>query len=591
MRVCEVIESFLHAEGLKNVYGMSGANIEDVFLTLSQRNRINITINKQEGAAVLSAMGEYLVSGKMGLVLATSGGGLMNTIPALAEAYASRIPVMLIAGLIPTSLEGLGGFQDGSEFGPGPNYHQLLKPTCEALITLKNPCELFTHLRDLKDLALNSKRPVVLLIPKNLLQAEISPGISEFFKAPSLLLLLGEHLNHQKTQFLENHLTPFLNALTAKLGISFAPGIQGLQAKINQLKIDNFNSEKINLLGMTGVMGSDLPNEYLKKSKHLILLGTSFDLMTRYGLNLDGNVNDLNDVNSEKCKVISINEFPPTPLQRENLNINFLIGSVPLILKSLTDSIFFGHHQTSSETPSENPFETPLVNPATWPISTPEILSFLNEKFCVQNNQLINSKTNFFIDAGNTGAFCLHHLLPVCPFHVSLGMGAMGNSLPMALGGAQTTSERQYVFTGDGSLLITGLELHTAIQKKIPLTVFIFNNQSHGMCTTREIAFFDEHSKVNDFFQAPVHFAQGFKNLLSSDLEKAELSSYEIFNITQLGQFWHKYIFEDLPKSPQGVFLFEFHTNVLENPPFKSFPQKNLLKIKNQFTSVSTKEE
>jgi len=127
--------------------------------------------------------------------------------------------------------------------------------------------------------------------------------------------------------------------------------------------------------------------------------------------------------------------------------------------------------------------------------------------------QDLDPEINCFVDAGNCGAFAVHHLKTrgVSPFYICLGMGGMGNSLPMAIGCTMTNKKRSYVFIGDGSFLISGLELHTAVQNELPISVFIFNNNSHGMCTTREEIFLSKSTGINDF--KPTHFGRGISGL------------------------------------------------------------------------------
>jgi acetolactate synthase-1/2/3 large subunit len=110
------------------------------------------------------------------------------------------------------------------------------------------------------------------------------------------------------------------------------------------------------------------------------------------------------------------------------------------------------------------------------------------------------------IDAGNTGAAAIHNL-PVRRsgrFLVALGMGGMGYSfgagIGIAFGRAKSgRSRRTVVVAGDGSFFMHGMEVHTALQYRLPITFVLFNNNAHAMCVTREQLFYNDVYSYNRF--------------------------------------------------------------------------------------------
>ena len=105
------------------------------------------------------------------------------------------------------------------------------------------------------------------------------------------------------------------------------------------------------------------------------------------------------------------------------------------------------------------------------------------------------------VDAGNAGAAAIHHL-PVRRsgrFVMALGMGGMGYSFGAGIGMAFARRRRTVIVAGDGSFFMHGLELHTAIQYRLPVTLVLFNNNAHAMCVTREQLFYDDLYSYNRF--------------------------------------------------------------------------------------------
>jgi acetolactate synthase-1/2/3 large subunit len=131
--------------------------------------------------------------------------------------------------------------------------------------------------------------------------------------------------------------------------------------------------------------------------------------------------------------------------------------------------------------------------------------------------------TDIAVDAGNTGAAAIHWL-PVRRggrFAVALGMGGMGYSFGAGIGMAFARHRRTIVIAGDGAFYMHGMELHTAIEHRLPVTFVLFNNNAHAMCVTREQLFYDDLYSYNRF--SPAHLGTGlaamFPRLLSVEVE------------------------------------------------------------------------
>ena len=105
------------------------------------------------------------------------------------------------------------------------------------------------------------------------------------------------------------------------------------------------------------------------------------------------------------------------------------------------------------------------------------------------------------VDAGNIGASAIHQLPARRDgrFIVALGMGGMGYSFGAGLGVAFGRRRRTVVIAGDGSFFMHGMEIHTAVQYRLPVTFLLFDNHAHAMCVTREQLFYDDLYSYNRF--------------------------------------------------------------------------------------------
>jgi acetolactate synthase-1/2/3 large subunit len=132
------------------------------------------------------------------------------------------------------------------------------------------------------------------------------------------------------------------------------------------------------------------------------------------------------------------------------------------------------------------------------------------------------------VDAGNTGAAAIHYL-PARRggrFAVALGMGGMGYSfgagIGMAFGRANSgrPGGRTVVIAGDGAFFMHGMEVHTAVHYRLPVTFVLFNNNAHAMCVTREQLFYDDLYSYNRFRSSRLGagLAAMFPGLVSVDV-------------------------------------------------------------------------
>jgi acetolactate synthase-1/2/3 large subunit len=103
-------------------------------------------------------------------------------------------------------------------------------------------------------------------------------------------------------------------------------------------------------------------------------------------------------------------------------------------------------------------------------------------------------------------------------------MAGMGYTFGAAIGAALATGRRVLVLAGDGAFFMHGLEVHTAVQHRLPITYVIFNNRAHGMCLMRERLLLGEEGGYNAFLSSHIGggLAAMFPGLPASDCSTLE---------------------------------------------------------------------
>ena len=548
MKVVNYIGKFFVENNIDCVFGVSGANIEDLFFHLITETDVKVVIVKNEYNAIMMAAGYYLKHKKIAAVLTTSGAGIMNAIPALCETYSSLFPMFVIAGQPPQSFEGKGAFQDTSGVNGSINLQNILSEcTLETIKVSGIENELPSIMTSLYHKSLMYKRPVAILVnkdsfekvleePKIELESETKCTKLKDYKIDEIrellsgdedkVIVLGEELIHQYNKL---EILRFATEVNAKIVV--VPIARGL-----------IDSRDGRFLGMIGVMGHDKALNALESSKHIIFLGVKFDLLTRLGSNI---------LNPGR-KMIFIGE-ETSFLYYENL-VTFSMNPSEFI--NLFNSKECIDLFNSKECITAECVEEPIVYESVANIN----LTFRNSVDVF--NQFITPENDLYVDAGNTGAFFTHFLKTYgeANFYISLGMAGMGNSIPVAIGASMFDENRSYVFIGDGSFLIHGMEIHTALEQKLAITFVILNNNSHGMCSSREEIFFENVTEINNFQE--VKFGEGFGKMFK------KLQAFDLDTTQELMQVLKK------TKETKETVLISLNINDRTIPPFKSFEKQ-----------------
>lgn len=539
--ICHYLESFENHQ----IFGVSGANIEDLYSTISKSKKIPIILAKNEYNAAMMAIGSYLSSKEIKTVLTTSGAGVLNTIPVLAEGYSSGHPFVLISGAVPQLLEGKGAFQDTSGEGDTFNLGKMLTQCTEHVFNIREASEIPRAIIKAYASAKKSKRPVAVLIPKNIFNLEIPSHIlKENFKADeavdseqnyekarefisrvlnnkneSPLIILGEELIHFRDL---RNIQLFAKNLNAKIALT--PVAKGFY--------DHFESD---FLGLTGVMGHEEVNAHLKKCQDVILIGAKMDMLSRFS----------HEGDLEKKRILQFNsEIPKHKIKSlERIEIP---GDIEKNIFKLYQDFGF-----NNDFPAPSHARHDLESGHCHHIDYKNVISLIENE--------LEADTDVFVDAGNSGAFVIHNLKVRGEglFYVSLGMGGMGNSLGAAIGSAVTSKKKTCVFIGDGSFLMHGLEIHTAIQHSLSMVFFIFNNNSHGMCSTRETIFLEGETGVNNF--KPCYFGLGFDRIFP-EVQSFEVNTMEELRFTMLKV-----------KHPSMPCIVSINIDNHGKPPFRTF--------------------
>ncbi|MFH1744210.1 MAG: thiamine pyrophosphate-binding protein, partial [bacterium] len=164
---CEIVIDALEREGTQVIFGVPGGAIIDVFDKLNQSDQIHFILARHEQGAVHMAEGYARSTGKVGVVIVTSGPGATNTVTGLANALMDSTPVVMISGQVPTPLIGNDAFQEADVLG-------ITRPVTKHNYLVGNIQELPQVIRNAFHIAQSGRPgPVVIDIPKDVQKATL----------------------------------------------------------------------------------------------------------------------------------------------------------------------------------------------------------------------------------------------------------------------------------------------------------------------------------------------------------------------------------------------------------------------------------
>jgi acetolactate synthase-1/2/3 large subunit len=170
--VAELVVDFLIARGVDRVFGLQGGHIQPIWDQLGQRG-VRIVDVRDEGAAVHMAHAHAVLSGGVGIAMATAGPGVTNCVTAMANAQLERVPVLLIGGCAPRAQDDLGPLQ-------GIAHVDIMRPVTRAARTLRVADNLLRDLDKAYAVAAgdgNPPGPVYLEIPTDVLRQTVPPKL------------------------------------------------------------------------------------------------------------------------------------------------------------------------------------------------------------------------------------------------------------------------------------------------------------------------------------------------------------------------------------------------------------------------------
>ena len=455
----DILIECLKEQGVTTVFGYPGGTVLDIYDALYRDGTIEHVITSHEQGAAHAADGWARVTGKTGVVIATSGPGATNLVTGIATAYMDSVPLVAITGNVGANFLGRDSFQEIDIFG-------VTLPITKHNYIVKDVKELAGVVREAFLIANSGRRgPVLIDILKNVQSAEadyepqkpiparrksvparnMEPIAAALAAAKRPILMVGGGA-------IASEASKEVVALAEKLDAPVVSTLMGLGACPASHPL---------FMGMIGMHGTATAARLCLESDCVVALGARFS--DRVALNRD---------KFAQGKTVIHIDIDEAELDKNVAATYTVLGDLKEALSTLLPMLK-ETKRPFAETAKAYRAEEKAKDTA------PE----LGHRILIEASRLAPKDVIVVTDVGQHQMWTAQYFPIEKPrtLCTSGGLGTMGYGLGAAIGAAKATGKHVVLVTGDGCFNMNLNELSTAVTEELPITILLMNNHALGM--------------------------------------------------------------------------------------------------------------
>ena len=473
----EMLVQALIDEGVEYIFGYPGGAVLHIYDALFKQDKIEHILVRHEQAAGHMADAYSRVTGRTGVVLATSGPGATNTVTAIATAFMDSIPMVVITGQVPSGLIGDDAFQECDMIG-------VSRPVVKHSFVVRNPKDIPTIVKKAFYIASSGRPgPVVIDVPKDMTapnekfayhfpktvhvrsyQPSVKGHTGQVKKAIDALLSAKRPVIYSGGGVISSHAHKELRRLAQRLNLPVTNTLMGLGA---------YPGTDHQFLGMLGMHGTYEANMTMHHADVILAVGARFD---------DRVTNNVNKF-CPNATIIHIDIDPASISKTINAHIP-IVGDVKSVLTDMLEQM--GADATLDSHAMQD-----------WWSQIDEWRKRHGLKYDTDTSQgikpqqvvealykITNGQAIITSDVGQHQMFAALYYKYDEPrqWLNSGGLGTMGVGLPYAMAAKLACPDKMVVcITGEGSIQMNIQELSTCLQYDLPVKILNLNNAQLGM--------------------------------------------------------------------------------------------------------------
>ena len=498
MTGAQAIIASLEAEGVDTIFGYPGGQAIKIYDALYDSKQIHHVLARHEQGATHMADGYARATGKVGVVLVTSGPGATNTVTGIATAYMDSIPMVVITGQVTRGVIGTDSFQESDIVG-------ITMPVVKHSFLLQSTDDLTRTFREAFYIASTGRPgPVLIDIPSDLSGAEMVFHYPDSVNLPSykptyrgnarqvkqaaeLIEKAERPLLYAGGGIVTSHACAELTELAERMQIPVVTTLMGKGA----MRCSN----PLNL-GPVGMHGSKYANMAVTECDLLIAVGA------RFSDRVTGKVSEF----APRAKVIHI-DIDPAEIGKIINPVVPIVGDAKGVLAAINERLAKADAQPIDRAWVDDVFSWR----ERWPFYTSDFSDYPNaiapEVVLHKLSQKLDPEASIVTTEVGQHQMWAHqniHREHARTFISSGGLGTMGFGFPAAIGAKIGCPESEVVcVAGDGSFQMNSQEMATAKINDVPVKVLIIDNRALGMVHQWQSLFYNKRYSFTELADNP----------------------------------------------------------------------------------------
>ena len=476
----ELLLKVLEEEGVEVIFGYPGGAVLPIYDALFKNNKIRHILVRHEQAAVHAAEGYARSTGKTGVVLVTSGPGATNAVTGLTDAMMDSIPVVCLTGQVPSHLIGTDAFQEADTSG-------ITRPCTKYNYLIKDSEELQAHVEEAFYVARTGRPgPVVIDLPKDILMldAPYSPAKAKTQVArrynpvttpdPEAIKKAVAMMKVAKKPIIYGGGGIINSGPAASQSLTQLVNETGWPTTLTLMGLGALDASHDNFLGMLGMHGTYEANLAMYNCDFMLNIGARFD---------DRVTGRLSDFAPTSVKVHA--DIDPSSINK-NVRVDLaLIGDANEIIQALLAEM------------KAQGFESHKGDMQKWwsaiegwrarqCLAYKQTGDIIKPQHAIHRLYEMTKDREVYVttEVGQHQMWAAQYF----NFHkpnrwmTSGGLGTMGYGLPAAMGVQVAHPDATVIdIAGEASFMMNMQELSTLAQYRLPVKMFIINNEWMGM--------------------------------------------------------------------------------------------------------------
>ena len=498
MTGAQAIIASLEAEGVDTIFGYPGGQAIKIYDALYDSKQIHHVLARHEQGATHMADGYARATGKVGVVLVTSGPGATNTVTGIATAYMDSIPMVVITGQVTRGVIGTDSFQESDIVG-------ITMPVVKHSFLLQSTDDLTRTFREAFYIASTGRPgPVLIDIPSDLSGAEMvfhypdsvslpiykptyRGNARQVKQAAELIQKAERPLLYAGGGIVTSHACAELTELAERMQIPVVTTLMGKGA----MRCSN----PLNL-GPVGMHGSKYANMAVTECDLLIAVGA------RFSDRVTGKVSEF----APHAKVIHI-DIDPAEIGKIINPVVPIVGDAKGVLAAINERLAKADAQPIDRAWVEDVFSWR----ERWPFYTSDFSDYPNaiapEVVLHKLSQKLDPEASIVTTEVGQHQMWAHqniHREHARTFISSGGLGTMGFGFPAAIGAKIGCPDSEVVcVAGDGSFQMNSQEMATAKINDVPVKVLIIDNRALGMVHQWQSLFYNKRYSFTELADNP----------------------------------------------------------------------------------------